>query len=172
MADIVLQKNVGALIDVKSLANPLAWTGGGASDSVLWTGVSIDREGLSTGSLPRSADIDVIYSAQLGSGHTLSLYLDLQTSPDNVNWTDYATEAAAVVATGPSGGGHVTGVYRMVTQTTADNPVPGPGIGLNNASRYLRLNMTPHLSATSTDTAIISAVAVLAGFDQLAAPVN
>jgi hypothetical protein len=174
MSDIVLQKNLGALIDVKSvLAAPYSWTAGGASDSITFTSSSIDREGLSTGSLPRSVDVEVYYAATLGSGQTLSLYLDLQSSPDNSSFTDYATEASTVIATGPSGGGAVSGVARMTVQSTADNPVPGPGVNLGGAQRYLRLLGVPHLSRTGTDTAIIQAIGmVLGGFDQLPAPIN
>lgn len=170
MADIVLQKNLGALIDIKQLSNPLNWTAGNSRDSAVWTGSSIDREGFATGSLPRSADFFVAYAAQLGSGNTLSLYLDVQDSPNNVSWSDYATEAATVVATGPSGGGLVAGVFRMTVQSSADNAVPGPGVNLGSSRRYNRLNVTPHLSAAGTDTATIAAGAVYGGFDQLAAP--
>ena len=59
----------------------------------------------------------------------------------------------------------------MTVQTTADNPVPGPGINLGSAQRYLRYLGVPHLSRTGTDTAEIQAVGlVFGGFDQLAAP--
>jgi hypothetical protein len=172
MADIVLQKNLGALIDVKSVLNAAyAWTAGGASDSASFTSSSVDREGFSTGSLPRSLDVEVYYSATLGSGQTLSLSLDLEHAPDNSTWTDYVTEASAVIATGPSGGGLVSGVYRMTVQTSADNPTPGPGINLGSAQRYVRLAGIPHLSRTGTDTAQIMAIGlVFGGFDQLAAP--
>ncbi len=174
MSDIVLQKNVGALIDVKSILAPAyAWTAGGASDSVTFTSSSVDREGLSTGSMPRSCDIDVFYAATLGSGQTLSLYLEVDSSPDNSTWTALISEASTVVATGPSGGGAVTGVARMTVQTTSDNPTPGPGVGLGNAQRYLRVLGVPHMSRTGTDTAQIQAIGlVLGGFDQLPAPIN
>jgi hypothetical protein len=170
MSDIVQLKNLGALVDVKQMSNPLAWTAGNSRDSAVWTGSSIDREGFTTGSMPRSADFDIYWCAQLGSGNTLSLYLDVQNSANNSTWSDYATEAATVVGTGPSGGGLVAGVYRMTVQTTADNPTPGPGVNLGSAERYVRLNVTPHLSAAGTDTAIIQAAGVFGGFDQLAAP--
>lgn len=174
MSDIVLQKNVGALIDVKSLLAPAyAWTAGGASDSITFTSSSLDRESLSTGSLPQCCDVDVFYSATLGSGQTLSMYLEIDSAPDNSTWTALATEASAVVATGPSGGGAVTGVYRMTVQTIADNPTPGPGVGLSAAQRYIRVLGVPHLSRTGTDTAQIQALGiVLAGFDVLPAPPN
>ena len=171
MADIVQQKNIGALIDVRQvMLAAYPWTAGGASDSVSFTSSSIDREGFATGSLPRSCDVSVFYSATLASGATISFYLDLQDSADNSTFADYATEAAAVVATGPSGGGAVNGVYRMTVQSTADNPSPGPGVNLGGARRYIRIAGNPKMSSPG-DTAIIrDVVIVFGGFDQLAAP--
>lgn len=173
MSDIVQLKNIAALIDVKSVVAPdYAWTAGGASDSVTFTSSSVDREGFSTGSLPRSVDIEVFYSATLGSGQTLALYSELDSAPDNSTWTAYASEQATL-ATGPSGGGTVTGVHRVTVQSSADNPTPGPGINLGSAQRYLRYLGVPHLSRTGTDTCQVQAVGlVFGGFDQLAAPAN
>jgi hypothetical protein len=174
MADIVLQKNVAALVDVKSVLSPAyAWTAGGASDSITFTSSSVDREGLSTGSMPRSCDVEVYYSTTLASGATLSLLWEIDSAPDNATWTAFATESSTVIATGPSGGGTVTGIARMTVQQIADNPVPGPGVNLGGAQRYLRFLGIPHLSRTGTDTAQIQAVGVLlGGFDTLAAPVS
>lgn len=169
MADIVLQKSVAELIDEKALASSLSWTAAGASDAVTWTGISIDRQGFSTGSLPRNLDAVVYYDATLGSGATLSLTWDLQDSADNSNWSDYATEAATVVATGVSGGGRVVGVARLVVAST-EKPTGTPGISLNGARRYVRMLLVPDMSRTGTDTAVIAAVGVFAGFDQLPSP--
>jgi hypothetical protein len=178
MADIVLQKNIGALIDVKPLLPVLSWTAGGSSDSVTWTGAAIDRGGFGEGAggltatpMPYSADVDIIYSATLGSGATLAFNFDLQTSPDNSTWTDYATVAAATIATGPSGGGAVSGVQRLVLSATANPNAPSrmAGVDLTNAQRYVRLLALPHLSRTGTDTAVIVGVGIFAGFDRLPA---
>lgn len=169
MGDIVLQRDIGSLIDVKPLSSLLAWTAGSGEDSVTFTGTVIDREAFATGSLPNTADIDVWYSATLGSGHTLALGLDVQSSADDTNFSDYATEASTVVATGPAGGGTVSGVYRMQVPST-NAPSGHPGIDLSGAQRYLRPLIVPHLSATGTDTAQILAIGVFGGFDFLASP--
>lgn len=183
MADMSLQKHIGDLIDVKALSSSLSWTAGGASDSVTWTGLAIDRGGaFSTGAFPRTLDADVYFSATLGSGQTLSLYWDVQSAPDGSTWSDFATQTSTVVATGPSGGGTVIGVARM-TLSSADDPniasatnlpgeTPAPSIFLGGAQRYVRLNTVPHLSRTGTDTAVIAAIGVFAGFDLLQAPAN
>lgn len=169
MADIVLQKSIGELVDEKALASYLSWTAAGASDAVTWTGIAIDREGFATGSIPRTMDAVVFYDATLSSGKTLSLTWDVQEGPDGSAWSDLATEAATVIATGPSGGGRVVGVARLASPS-ADKPTGTPGIGLGPARRYIRLNVVPDLSATGTDTAVIASVGVFAGFDQLASP--
>lgn len=171
MSDIVQLKNIGALIDVESVSAPdYPWTAGGGSDSVTFTSSSVDREGFATGSMPRSVDVEIYWSAVLASGKTLSLYSEIDSSPDNSSFTAYATEQVTL-ATGPSGGGAVNGVHRMTVQSTADNPSPGPGVNLGAANRYLRYLGVPHLSATGTDTGQIRAVGmVFGGFDQLAAP--
>lgn len=168
--DIVLQKNVSSLIDVKALTGFLSWTAGGAADSATYTGNSIDRGGFSGGQLmPESMDVELEYSAQLASGKTLSVYLDLQHAPDNSAWADFATETTTVIATGPSGGGLVAGLVRMAVPNI-NAPSGAPGVDLTTANRYLRLLVVPHLSATVTDTAIITATGVFGGYDRLAAP--
>jgi len=181
MADIMLQKHIGDLIDLKALSSSLSWTAGGASDSVTWTGISIDRGGaFATGALPRTLDAALLFDATLASGKSLSVCWDVQHSPDNSTWSDFATEASQVVATGQSGGGRAIGVSRL-TLSSADDPniasatnIPGqtptPSINLGSAARYIRLNVVPHLASTGTDTGVIAAVGVFAGFDILQAP--
>lgn len=159
-------RDIGELVDVKSGGAFLSWTAGGGSDSATYTFSSVDREAfLWGGSLPQSADIDVLFDATLASGKTLSLQFDLQDSADNTNFSDYATAAAAVVATGPSGGGAVRGVARMPRPSIAGALSGIPGVDLRGARRYTRLLVIPHLSATGTDTAIIAHEAVFGGFD-------
>lgn len=183
MADLVTQKHIGDIIDVKALSSSLSWTAGQTTDSATWTGIAIDRGGaFSTGALPRTVDVDVFYDATLGSGHTLSVSFDVKHAPDGSTWTDFATQTSTVVATGPSGGGRVVGVSRM-TLASADDPnvaaqtnipgqIPEPSLNLGSAARYLRFDSVPHLSATGTDTAVIAAVGVFAGFDILQAPAS
>jgi len=58
------------------------------------------------------------------------------------------------VATGPSGGGTVTGTFEV-------------DLSLAGAGRYVRAKFTPDMSAADTDTAALSAVMVLGGSDRL-----
>lgn len=171
MADIVTQHSIGEFVDPKALSSSLSWTAGGASDSVTWTGISINRASFSSGSLPRSLDAAVFYDATLASGKTLSLTWDIQDSADGSTWNDYATESIGVVATGPSGGGRVVGMARFSgAANNSSEPSGTPGVDLTGARAYVRALIVPHLSATGTDTAVMAAVGTFGGFDFLAAP--
>ena len=59
-----------------------------------------------------------------------------------------------VAATGPAGGGTVTGCLEI-------------DVKLRACGRYVRLGYTPDLSASGTDTAALSAVLVCGGMDRL-----
>ena len=165
--NIATQKNMAAFIDEKAFGAPITLTAGGAGDNTNVVGSTIDREGFSTGSLPLSMDFLVYFSATLTATKTLSLTLELDSSPDGAAWTSFATQAATVVATGPTGGGTVTGIARL---TVAGNP--GPGVSLASAGRFLRSQVTPDLSNTATDTATCIVIGVFGGFDSQPAPIN
>jgi hypothetical protein len=183
VADFPLMKHIGDLVDTKPLSKSLSFTSGGASDNATFTGLAVDRMASPTGSLAMTLDADIFFDATLSSGSTLSIAFDLQDSADGVNFSDYATEASAVVATGPSGGGAVQGIARL-TIANADNPnianngfnLPGniaaPSVSLQSARRYIRLLFTPHLSKGSVDTAVCAAFGVFAGYSTLEAPVG
>jgi hypothetical protein len=170
MADMVTQRNISAVIDVKAMSASLSWTAGDGSDSATFTGLSVDRGAASGGQLmPESMDVDVYFDATLASGATLTITPTLQNAPDGSTWTTYATEGGTVVATGPSGGGRVEGVFRMAAEGSSA-PTGAPGVQLLAAERYLRLMLIPHLSSTETDTAVIAAIGVFGGYDRLPAP--
>lgn len=157
MGDIVTQRNIGAMGDLLRLSDQAAITAAGSGDATTVTGQTIDREGFAGGSLPNSAEIAVLFSATLASGKTLSVTFDVQDSPDGTNFSDYATSAALVAATGPSGGGTVRGQLEYQ-------------VNLTSARRYVRLLFVPDCSATGTDTATVIAAGFFGGFDRLAAP--
>lgn len=160
MGTIVQTRNIGALGDLLRLSDQAALTAAGAGDATTVTGQTIDRFSIgsnSNGSPPLSALVAVLFSATLASGKTLSVTFDVQDSPDGTNFSDYATTAAIVVATGPSGGGTVRGQSELQ-------------VSLTSARRYVRLLFVPDLSATGTDTAVAIGAAFVGGFDRLAAP--
>ena len=166
MSDLVLQKDVGALVVSKAMSRALSFTSGGGSDNASYTGISIDRFAAFQ-NMPRALDIDIAYDATIGSGSTLSFTVVVQDSADNSTWADYATESGAtVVATGPSGGGNVQGVKRF-TPYDPNRPTGSAGISINGARRYVRTVFKPALSRGATDTAVCQAIGVFAGFDTL-----
>lgn len=146
-------KHIGALLSVLRAAANTAATAGGSGDDTLVTGVILDRAGIG---YPQSAVLAIPFSAVLGEGETLEIGYTVQTGNAD-NLSDAATLASgdkAVVATGPSGGGTVTGTFRV------DLPLGGAG-------RYVRANFTPDLSRANTDTAALSAVLIFGGADRL-----
>lgn len=150
-----LDTNIGAAIAIaRATANSTA-TAGGSGDNTAVTGVIIDRQAFRW---PKSGVFAVPFTTTLAAGATLSLAMTVQDG-DAANLSDaatFATRANAVVATGPSGGGTVTGVVEF-------------DVNLVGAKRYIRLNFTPDLSAANTDTGAFSGVAVLGGMDRLPA---
>lgn len=122
-------------------------TAGGTGDATEKDCAYIDRQGFS------SLKVVIAYSAVLAATKTLAVAANLQdaTASDGTGVADYGNAmSSAVVATGPTGGGTVTGVVEL------DFDVSG-------ADRYVRLQFTPGLSATGTDTATLSAVYILGG---------
>ncbi len=164
--DLWQLKNITELETPAALSDSLSWTAGGTGDDTILTGFAIDRARFSLdASLAISVDVIVAYDATLAAGKTLSLTFDLQTSIDGQNWTDYAIQPATVVATGPTGGGRVVGVSRLTRQDSNIASGYSVGVDLSGARRYVRLLLTPDLSNTGTDTAVISTVGVFGGFN-------
>jgi hypothetical protein len=157
MGDIIQQRNIGALIDIKRLTDHGTSTAGGTGDATSITGITIDREGFGNGSLPLSALASVIYEATLASGATLSIGYAVQDSADSSTWADYQTATSAVVSTGASGGSTNKGAFNVQ-------------VNLTTARRYVRFNYMPTCSATGTDTTYSDGVGAFGGFDRLAAP--
>lgn len=158
MVDLVTQHNIGALITERIASTVLSITAGGAGDNATFTGISFDREAFAQGSLPDSALFAALYDATLASGKTLSAGLGVQDSADNSAWSDFSTVASTVVATGPSGGGRVSGAVPFA-------------VDLGPARRYVRVNVLPDMSATGTDTGFVVSAAAFGGFDRLGAGV-
>ena len=155
MADIVLQHNIGAYGDLVNLADQSTATAGGAGNGVAVTGLTIDRMGFSTGSMPRSALFGVAWKAAVTNAKTLAIAYVVQHSPDGSTWTTLTSGSATVLTAGS------TTTFRGCYNVQVD---------LNSAQRYVRYNYTPTLNNTATDTFAGAAVGFVAGFDRLAAP--
>lgn len=148
-------RSIGDLIAVRRAAANTAATAGGSGDNTEVVGVTLDRAVLG---FPQSAVVAIPFTATLAAGATLSIAWDIDEGNAS-NLSDaavLASAASAVVATGPAGGGTVTGTFEA-------------NVALSGAGRYVRLNFTPNLSAANTDTAALSAVMVFGGADRLPA---
>jgi hypothetical protein len=157
MSGINVVRNIGALGDLVRLTDHATATAGGTGDATSTTGITVDREGFSTGSLPESMLAGVLYEATLGSGNTLSIGYAVQHSADNSSWSDYQTATYTTVATGASGGSTAKGSFNVQ-------------VNLTSAKRYVRFNFMPDLNRAGTDTGYYDAVGFIAGFDRLPAP--
>jgi hypothetical protein len=123
-------------------------TAGGTGDGTEVVGQIFDR---STNGFAQSVLAAINWKAVLAATKTLSIAWHLEHG-DAANLSDAAdlvNVGAAVVGTGPGGGGTVRGTF-------------GNDIWLGGAKRYIRLKFTPDLSATSVDTAEIAALFVFA----------
>lgn len=146
-------RSIGDLITVRRAAANTAATAGSTGDNTAVTGVTIDRVEIGT---PQSCVVAIPFTATLAATATLSLAYTVQEGNAS-NMSDAATlqsGVSAVIATGPSGGGTVTGTFEV-------------SVPLMGAGRYVRVNFTPNLSAADTDTAALSAVMVFGGADRL-----
>lgn len=149
-----LDTNIDAAISIVRAAANTSATAGGGGDNTAVTGVIIDRAALRW---PKSVVFGVPFTTTLAATQTLSVAMTAQ-SGEAANLSDATTLAtrSGVVATGPAGGGTVTGTVELA-------------VNLTGAGRYVRVNFTPDLSAANTDTAALSAVAVFGGADRLPA---
>ncbi|AXQ93199.1 hypothetical protein LV780_04855 [Cereibacter azotoformans] len=146
-------RSIGDKISVRRAIANTAATAGGTGDATAVTGAIIDRAALGW---PKSAVLAVPYTATLAAGKTLSLAYALQhgDASDLADASALASADAAVVATGPTGGGTLAGTFEV-------------NVSLAGAKRYVRLNVTPDLSATATDTAALSGVIAFGGAESL-----
>jgi hypothetical protein len=145
--------NIGSKIELVRAAANTAVTAGGTGDATAVTGVIIDRAALAW---PASAVFGLSFTTTLAAAATLSAVITVQSgeASDLSDASTFATRANAVIATGPGGGGTVTGCVNF-------------DVNLAGAGRYIRMNFTPDLSASGTDTAAIAAVVAVGGMRRL-----
>lgn len=119
-------------------------TAAGTGDNTAVTGATIDTQDY------ESAKIVISYLATLTDEKTYDLAVAYQESDDGSTWdtaVDLREDATVVTS---DGGGAETGVLEY-------------DVNLADKKRYFRVNFTPDLSHTGTDTAITSCVAIVTG---------
>ena len=117
-----------------------AATAGGTGDATEVNGAWQSR--MSKGGIALSAKLVVSFTATLAAGATLTFAGNFQDALDaaGTGAADFgAAVPAAVVATGGAGGSTETGTFEV-------------DVDLSGAREFIRSQMTPNLSAASTDT--------------------
>jgi hypothetical protein len=159
MSDLVQIRDVGDTLTAVLASAFDAIVAGGAGNGVAVTGAKVDRLDPNTGSLANSAKFVLAWSATLAATKSLNLTaVKIEQSIDGTTWDAAAFQTftdPGTVATSAAGG--------TVTGTTSF------AVELDPAKRFVRIDFTPTLTNTVTDTATIVALAVLGGFDRLAA---
>lgn len=131
---------------------PSLITAGGALDNVKVTGQAVDRK--SGSAISYSAFIQTAYLAALSDTKSLTLAHEYQDSADNSTWnTAVVIEAATTKATSDGG--------------TNERGVDVHKLSLLALDRYVRVNVTPDLTATGTDTCLFFTVITLGGWSQV-----
>ncbi len=133
--------------------------GGGAvsADAAAVTGATIDTrvtiangggQGYEAYAKAGAIKFSLVGKTTLTADKTLSIACEYQTSTDGSTWaTAVSLLASTVVATGAL-------TNSAITPLEYD-------LSLESLPRYIRFNYTPDLSHTSTDTAILTATAIL-----------
>ncbi|WP_420415918.1 hypothetical protein [Marinovum algicola] len=145
-------RDIGALISCARVIANTSLTAAGSGDNTEVTGSIIDRYAIGT---PQSAVLAIPFTAALDEDETLTISYTINDGAES-DLGDEAelTTGSVVAATGPSGGGTVTGCVEI-------------DLFIGGAGRYIRPDVTPDLSRGATDTAAISGIMVFGGADRL-----
>jgi len=131
--------------------DPVLLTAGATEDGVEVTGEAINRRDA------MSCVLSITGKAKLASGKTIAFGVKYQTSPDNSTWaTAVVLQASTVAAI------YIAGVEEF----EVDLP-----LSLKGKDKFIRFNITPDMSNTTTDIAVWSAACHLGGFNTLPAAV-
>ena len=148
-------RDIGAYITSRYGIAITSVTAAGTGDATEVDGETVDRFAL--GGRNQSAKMIVAVQATLTSDKTITIEGNFQDSTNDSDWVDHgAALAAATVCTGQTGGTEEEGVIEL-------------DVDLSSANRYVRIQVTPDMSHTGTDTALVAGVIVFGGADALPA---
>lgn len=150
-----IDKHLGVRNFRSEFASNGAATAGGTGDNVEVNGVWVDRKPADRGPY-HSAKVVISFTTTLAAAATLTFAANIQDATDGsgTGAADFgAALAATTVATGPGGGGTVTGTVEM-------------DFDISNAREFLRTQITPNLSAANTDTCSWQAQWIFGGSDR------
>jgi hypothetical protein len=124
-------------------------TAAGTGDATAVTGATVDRQGFGSGKAV------VAWKTTLTADKTLAIAVEYQDSADGSSWNAaVALQASTVVKTGAA------------TNAVGEEEF---NISFAGLQRYVRINFTPDLNNSGTDTAVVAATIILGGADELPA---
>jgi hypothetical protein len=161
MTNVAFQRDVGEYIAAKAALNPVIVTAATTADGQEINGTAIDRQAFTHFPM-LSCKVIVEAYASLTAAKTATLAFNLQDAVSSTGpWADYNDNSQS---TAPLTQTNTIGT----TATTAANTPNGVTEGnysLGSAKRWLRVQVTPTLSATVTDTVDYGGVIVFGGFN-------
>jgi len=156
MTNMAFQRDVGSLLVAKSALNPVTVTAATTADGQEINGTHIDRQAF-THDMPLSCKVIAEHYGSLAAAKTATLAFNLQHADSTTGaWTDYNDRDGTTVAT-------VTQAATTASQTF--NNVTVADYSLGAAKRWIRVQVTPTLSATATDTLDYGGVVVFGGYN-------
>lgn len=142
-------KNAGALCRVENAGDIVAATAGAGTDNVKVTSVAIDR--MVSGAMANSAVYAFHYTPNLAAAETLSLTVSIL--HDDASGGSYSNSVAVLAKTAiKTGASTAADVYQI-------------NLDLSGYKRFLKIETTPDLGASGTDTVRGGATLTLMGFD-------
>lgn len=145
------KKDFGAYMKPVRAGAEVDGTAGSTGDNTEVNGAWIDTRDY------ESLEFILSYTATLQAGETLALIANVQDADDidgngvaDVSTSYLSALSSTTIATGESGGSTETGTYSV-------------GIDLTMCKRFVRVQWTPNLSASGTDTFKIAPLYVLGG---------
>lgn len=157
--------DIGAYLAVKNgMASTIA-TAGGSGDNAEVTGTTIDR--LALGQYFRSAIVLIACNdgaGGVGAAETVKVTFNIEHSDDNFSSTDDYIQPGATST--------VIANAETIYTGTATSGIKAYKVNLSEAKRYVRLMVTPNLSASGTDQAYTQAFWIFGGADQVPTTLN
>lgn len=141
----------GDALKIVAMGCAVSATAAGSGDNTELTGEVIDRLGFN------GCVLAVPFRAALATGESLALTIKVAESDDGSTFGTDETIASAVNVATAASGGTIHDCYKLAVNLS--------GVGAPR-KRYLRFKVTPNLSASGTDVAVISAAVILGGADQ------
>jgi hypothetical protein len=154
--------DIGALIKGEACLNPVIVTAGAGTDGTQVNGTVIDRLGL--GELYFSAKVIIPVYPNLTTGVEGTVISNAQDSATTVStaFADFDDKDGSTVNTLTLGATDSTAAFTTVSELEYD-------LDISTAKRYIRIQVTPSMTSTATNTLDYAGILVFGGSDTLPA---